>query len=106
MKIIKGDTVTITTGKDKGRTGAVLAVFPKENTIVVKDLNIFKKHLKSQQGQKGGIIEKERPILASKVAVVCPSCKKLTRIGYQINKASGKERICRKCKALLPSATK
>lgn len=101
MKILKGDTVTITVGKDKGRSGEVLAAFPKINKIVVKELNIFKKHIKPQQGQKGGIVEKERALLVSKVMLVCPACKKLTRIGYQVDKTNGKVRICKKCQAPL-----
>ncbi len=101
MKLIKGDTVTITTGKDKGRSGAITVAFPKKNTIVIKGLNLFKKHTKAQGDQKGGIIEHERPILVSKVALVCPHCKKLTRVGYQIDTAGSKHRICKKCKTVL-----
>ena len=103
MKLIKGDKVQLTIGKDKGRSGEVLAVFPKLNKIVVKGLNIFKKHIKAQQGQKGGIIEKERSINSSKVMLLCPSCQKPVRVGYQIDKTGSKHRQCKKCHALLDS---
>jgi large subunit ribosomal protein L24 len=70
MKIIKGDKVKVLLGKDKGRTGEVLASFPKKNSVIVKDINKFKKHLKSTKEQKGGIIEKERAIMVSKIALI------------------------------------
>lgn len=106
MKIIKGDKVQVLIGKDKGRTGEVLVSLPKKNKIVVKGLNIFKKHVKASQGNKGGIIEKERALLVSKVALVCPNCSKPTRVSYQIDKSGSKYRICKKCKSLLTSTNK
>jgi len=105
MKLIKGDKVKILIGKDKGREGEISQVFPKKNRIVVKGLNLFKKHIKATQQSKGGIIEKERPLLASKVIFVCPECKKAARIGYQIDKQGNKYRICKKCKALVTNKT-
>lgn len=101
MKILKGDQVKILLGKDKGRLGQVLASFPKANKIIVKGLNLFKKHVKPQNGQKGGIVEKERSILISKVALVCPSCSKAVRVGYNVDKNGVKTRICKKCQAPL-----
>jgi large subunit ribosomal protein L24 len=97
MKIIKSDKVKILIGKDKGRTGEVVRAFPKTNKIVVKGLNLFKKHVKPSQNQKGGIVEKERPILASKVSLICPNCQKTIRVGYEIDKSGSKYRVCRKC---------
>jgi large subunit ribosomal protein L24 len=103
MKIIKGDTVKVLIGKDKGREGVVVKSMPKTNKVVIKGLNIFKKHVKPSQGQAGGIIEKERPLMVSKVALICPECKKAVRVGYQIDKNGEKYRICKKCKAVLTS---
>ncbi len=103
MKIQKGDKVKVLIGKDKGREGEVLAAFPKKESLLVKGLNIFKKHVKPSQNQKGGIIEKERPLHSSKLMLICPSCKKATRVSYQIDKAGSKYRICQKCKAILTS---
>lgn len=101
MKIIKGDKVEIMIGKDKGRSGEVLRVFSKTEEIVIKGLNLFKKHIKPSQGQKGGIVEKERPIKASKVMLICPSCGKKIRVAYSIDKNGDKSRLCRKCKSII-----
>ena len=101
MKILKGDTVKISIGKDKGRTGEVTKSLPKKGKIVVKGLNTFKKHIKASQGNPGSIIERERSIWVSKVALICPSCKKAVRVGYQIDKSGEKYRICKKCKSII-----
>lgn len=101
MKIIKSDKVKILIGKDKGRTGEVIRVFPKKLKIVVKGINLFKKHVKPSQNQKGGIIEKERPMLVSKVALICPNCQKATRVGYEVDKSGHKYRLCKKCHTML-----
>jgi large subunit ribosomal protein L24 len=101
MKIIKGDKVKVLIGKDKGREGEVIKCFPQKATVVVKGLNLFKKHIKASQNQPGSIIEKERALGVSKVILVCPECKKATRVGYQIDESGDKYRVCKKCKALL-----
>lgn len=106
MKIVKGDKVEIMIGKDKSRSGEVLRVFSKSEEIVVKGLNMFKKHVKPSQGQKGGIVEKERPIKASKVMLICPSCGKKIRVAYSIDKNGDKSRICRKCKSIIVASKK
>jgi large subunit ribosomal protein L24 len=105
MKIIKKDIVKILIGKDKGRTGEVVRSIPKKMQVVVKGLNLFKKHVKPSQNQKGGIVEKERPFLVSKVILVCPNCQKTTRVGYQIDKSGAKYRVCKKCQSMLKSGT-
>ena len=93
-------------GKDKGRSGEVLRVFVKSEEIIIKGLNLFKKHLKPTQGQKGGIIEKERAMRVSKVMLICPSCNKKIRVAYQIDKNGDKSRICRKCKSIIVASKK
>ncbi|MEI8067453.1 MAG: 50S ribosomal protein L24 [Candidatus Shapirobacteria bacterium] len=105
MKILKGDKVKIMIGKDKGREGLVAKSFPKKAKIVVEGLNTFKKHVKPSQGKAGSIVERERPLLACKVALICPNCKKTTRIGYQVDKTGEKYRICKKCKSILTNTT-
>lgn len=98
MKFKKGDTVKIMIGKDKGQEGKIERVIVKEGKIIVPNVNIYKKHVKGNGGeQKGGIYEIPRPLALGKFALVCPKCKKITRIGY---KMAGKEkvRICVKCK--------
>ena len=99
MKIKKGDTVQVLAGNDKGKTGEVLEVMPKDAKIVVKGVNVRKKHIKPRkQGEEGGIIPVECAINSSKVNVVCPKCKKTTRIGYKVENDK-KVRICKKCGA-------
>ena len=101
MKIRKGENVKILSGNDKGKTGEVLEVIPKTEKIVVKGINIRKKHVKPRkQGEEGGIIPVECAIHASKVNVVCPKCGKTTRIGFEIEKDQ-KVRVCKKCNAKL-----
>jgi large subunit ribosomal protein L24 len=102
MKIKKGDTIKVLQGKDKGRTGKVVKVLVKEKSVVVENINLFKKHLKPR-GEKspGGIIPLPRPLEVGKVALVCPNCQKPTRVGYQWGKTGEKQRICKKCQALL-----
>jgi len=96
MRIKKGDTVKVLSGNDKGKTGEV---FPKTNKIIVKGVNIRKKHVKPRkQGEEGGIIPSEYPIHSCKVGVVCPKCGKVTRIEYKVEK-DNKVRVCKKCNA-------
>ncbi len=99
MKIKKGDTVKMITGKDLGKTGKVIKSFPSENKVSVEGLNIVKKHSKPRrQGEKGQIIEIPRKVNVSNVIFVCPKCGKGTRLGYRIVKDE-KYRMCKKCGA-------
>ena len=99
MKIRKGDNVQVLSGNDKGKTGEVLEIIPGTQKIIVKGINVRKKHVKARkQGEEGGIIPVECAIHASKVNVVCPKCGKATRIGYSVEKDQ-KVRICKKCNA-------
>lgn len=97
LKLKKGDHVKITLGKDKGREGDIERVIGKENTVVVPGVNIYKKHVKGQQGQPGGIFEIPRPLNVAKVALICPKCKKVTRVQFTVN-GTEKNRVCAKCK--------
>ena len=102
MKVKKGDTVQVLSGNDAGKKGEVLSVIPKENKVVVKGINIRKKHVKPRkQGEQGGIIPAEVAIPAAKVEVVCPKCGKPTRVGYLVNEKGEKTRVCKKCGAEL-----
>ena len=99
MRIKKGDTVKILSGNDKGKQGEVLEVIPKSEKILVKGVNIRKKHVKPRkQGEEGGIISAECVIHSSKANVVCPKCNKATKIGYTVEKDE-KVRVCKKCGA-------
>jgi large subunit ribosomal protein L24 len=96
IKFRVGDTVKITSGKDRGREGKIEKIFPKKQAVLIPDINIYKKHVKGFQGQKGGIYDIPRPILFSKIALLCPNCKKQTRVGFK-KAGDEKTRICRKC---------
>lgn len=97
MKIKKGDNVLIIKGKDRGKSGKVIKVLPKENKVVVEGLNLFKKHQRpKKEGTKGEIVMVPRPISASNVMIVCKNCNRPTRIGYTIA-GEVKERICKRC---------
>ena len=97
LKVKKGDTVKVLSGNDRGKTGEVLEIIPKTEKIIVKGINIRKKHVKPRrQGEEGGIISVECPIHLSKVNVVCPKCGKATRIGFEMDKEN-KIRVCKKC---------
>lgn len=99
MRIKKGDNVKVLSGNDKDKVGEILEVIPKQNKIIVKGVNVRKKHVKPRkQGDEGGIISTECPIDSSKVNVVCSKCGKATKIGYSEEKGE-KVRICKKCGA-------
>ena len=93
-----GDTVIVLSGKDKGKKGKVLAVSPKEDKVIVEKINMVKKHVKPRKlGEQGGIIKAEGAMYSSKVQLVCPRCKKPTRVGHKIYEDGTKGRICKKC---------
>lgn len=99
MKFKKNDTVQITAGKDKGKQGAIQEVFPKEDTVLIANLNQFKRHISKQKAAvtgQGGIVTFSRPVSVGNIVLICPKCKKRTRVGYSITK-NEKVRICKKC---------
>lgn len=85
MKIKKGDQVEIIAGKDRGKRGKVVRVYPQTDKVVVEGLNLMKRHIKARrEGQKGERVEKAAPLHVSNVMLVCPDTGKPTRIGYRI----------------------
>ena len=96
LKLKKGDKVIVTTGKDKGKTGEITTVFPKEGRVVVAGVNMVKRHTKPSQESAGGIISKEMPIHVSNVALVDPKTGKATRVGYKVEKDGRKVRVAKK----------
>ncbi len=93
-----GDTVVVLSGNDKGKKGQVMAVSPKEGKVIVEKINMKTKHVKPKRmGEAGGIIKVEGAMYASKVQLVCPRCKKPTRIGHKVYDDGTKARICKKC---------
>jgi len=106
MHIKKNDKVKILTGKDKGKTGKVLQVLPKEGKVSIEGLNLLIKHLRPQKrGEKGQRIEFPAFINISNIALVCPKCGKTTKVASKIVKVEGaknkKFRACKKCQEII-----
>ncbi|MEK7573712.1 MAG: 50S ribosomal protein L24 [Patescibacteria group bacterium] len=101
MKLKKGDEVKVVRGKDKGKTGKIEKVMPKENMILVPNVNLYKRHLKARsQREPSEIKTLTKPLSVSNVRLICPKCKLPTRVGFKIT-GDKKERICRKCKGVI-----
>lgn len=84
-------------GKDKGKKGKIEKIFPKDNTLLINGVNVYKRHVKRKdESNQGGIIDVTKPISAAKVALLCPSCHVATRVGF-LKAKNEKVRICRKC---------
>lgn len=97
MAIRKGDTVKILSGKEKGKSGKVLDVFPKKMRVAVEGLNIRVRFSRpKRQGEKGQRLELPAPLSVSKVMMICPHCGKPTRVGHEITE-NGILRKCKKC---------
>jgi large subunit ribosomal protein L24 len=103
ISIRKGDTVRVLSGRDAGKSGRVLSVNPRKNTLIVEHANIIKRHTRPNPAKniKGGIVEKEGPVHASNVQIVCSGCGKHARIGHQTLPSGAKVRACKRCGATL-----
>lgn len=99
LKIKKGDTVAVIAGKDKGKKGKVLRVFPEIGKALVEGVNYVKKHQRRTQAdqQHTGIMQVERPLSISNLMVVCKNCQAPSRLGFVILKDKTKARLCKKC---------
>jgi len=102
MKLKKGDRVRVRAGKDRGKQAEIIRVLPQQNKVIVDGVNVAKRHQRATKAtMQGGIIDKDMPMHASAVAIVCPSCGP-TRIGYRFEEIGGsapprKVRVCKKC---------
>ena len=96
QKIRKGDKVVVLSGKDKGRSGEVLSVQPKEDTAIVRGINIVIRHQRQTQAQEGGLIRKEAPIHLSNLAVADPKDGKPTRVGFKVETDGKKVRFAKR----------
>lgn len=100
MNLKKGDHIKMMTGKDRGKTGTVLSVFPDEGKISVEGINLYKKRVRpKRQGEKGETVHVPRPFYASRAMLVCTNCKQTTRVGHRLE-GNRKVRYCKKCKAI------
>lgn len=101
-RIRKNDLVMALAGKDKGKTGKVLKVFPQNSKVIVEGINFVKKSMrKTRQDQQGGIIQRESPIRISNLAIFCKSCNRPTRVGLTVLSDGTKSRFCKRCKEML-----
>jgi large subunit ribosomal protein L24 len=96
LKIKKGDTVVVISGRDRGKTGEVLRVLPAENRAVVQGVNLARRHTKPRMGEPGGIVEKELALHLSNLAHVDPASGRPTRIGYKFLEDGRKVRFARR----------
>jgi large subunit ribosomal protein L24 len=96
LKIKKGDNVVVITGRDKGKTGEVLRVFPADSRVIVQGMNVAKRHTRPRMGDPGGIVEKELTIHISNVAHIDPGSTKPSRIGYKRLEDGRKVRFARR----------
>ncbi|MFH0951713.1 MAG: 50S ribosomal protein L24 [Patescibacteria group bacterium] len=101
MDFKKGDTVKIIQGKDRGKQGKILQVFPRDGRIVVESLNMASKNVRpKRQGEKGQVVKYNAPFNRSNALLVCPKCNKSTRLNRQ-KIGDNKERVCKKCKQVI-----
>jgi large subunit ribosomal protein L24 len=103
MVVRRDDMVKVMTGRDKGKTGKVLKVLPRDARVVVENVMFIKRHTRPNPGKniKGGIVEREMPIHVSNVMLICPSCNQPTRVGHQVLQDGSRVRVCKKCSATL-----
>jgi len=100
LKLKKGDTVQVISGKDRGKKGKILHTVPTDGKIVVEGINMATKHRKPRNAQQqGGIVKQEMPLHASKVMVICPKCHVPTRIAKKVADSGEKTRNCKHCGA-------
>jgi len=96
QKLKKGDSVVVLTGKDKGRTGAIVQMMPKEGKALVSGINMVKRHQKQTQAQEGGIVSREAAIQVSNLALADPKDGKPTRVGFKIKDDGSKVRVAKR----------
>ncbi|WP_321339749.1 50S ribosomal protein L24 [Breoghania sp.] len=95
-KIKKGDKVIVLTGRDKGKTGEVISVLPADNRVLVRGVNVVRRHTRQSAQSEGGIISKELPIHVSNVAIADPKDGKATRVGFKTTDEGRKVRIAKR----------
>lgn len=101
LHVRKGDKVLVLSGKDRGKTGKVLAAFPREGKVLVEGVHLVKKHSKPKQRVQAGIYDQEAALAAAKVMVVCPGCQQATRVAKALLAGGSRVRVCKKCEAHL-----
>lgn len=106
-RVRKGDTVVVIAGKDRGKSGKVLHVYPQTLKVTVEKINLIKRHTKpNQQNRQGGILEREAPVHLSNVMVYCPSCQKPVRVGSKTLTDGTRTRVCKQCDQPIETAAR
>lgn len=104
LRLRRGDTVRVILGKDRGKQGKIIACLPREGRVIVEGLNLVKKHVKARRaGEKGQRVTSPAAIDLSNVQLVCPQCKKRTRVGIR-RQGTERVRVCRQCSAVVDRA--
>jgi large subunit ribosomal protein L24 len=98
MRIKKGDTVQVIAGKDKGKTGKVLRVYPDDQRVLVESVNFVMRHTRpTRSGMQGGVVQKEAALHASNVVLLCSRCDQPTRVSRKRLEDGRSVRVCKKC---------
>jgi len=97
LHVKKGDTVMVTAGKDKNKSGKILQILPKKDGVLVEGLNVVKRHTRAKGNEPGGILEKEAPVHISNVMLYCGKCRKPVRTKTNVLEDGKKARVCVKC---------
>jgi len=101
IKLKKEDMVKILTGKDKGKMGKIMKIFPRQEKAIIENLNLRKKHRRPKRaGEKGEVVEIPNPIHISNLNLVCPHCRSVTKVGFRFEQGR-KARICKKCQNVI-----
>lgn len=102
MHVKKGDTVSVTSGKEKGKSGKILRVNPGKHTVIIEKINMIKRHSRpTKKAPQGGIIEKEGPVSISNVNILCPKCNGPVRTRKKVLDDGKKVRVCAKCSEIV-----
>ncbi len=106
MKIKKGDNVVVISGRDRGKTGEVMRVFPAEGRLIVQGVHVARRHTRQSLGEPGGIVDKELTIHVSNVAHIDPQSRRPTRVGYRTLDDGRKVRVARRSGEMIPEPRK
>ncbi len=102
MRLRANDTVLVIKGRDRGKQGKVQRAFPRENKVLVEGINVVARHTRPTRGlRQAGIIQKEMPVHAANVMLICTHCNRPTRVGYRVLADGTKARLCKKCQEVI-----
>lgn len=102
VKIRRDDVVMVMTGKDRGKKGKILQVFPEAGRALVEGINLVKKHVRrTQENPQGGFTSQERPVSVANLRRICPRCNKPVRVGFSLATDGTKQRVCKSCGEVL-----